>query len=52
MQKLFAQSYQTAGGDCTFLIFEQSEHEWVAKESPQTDLARKTVKNFIAKQLL
>jgi acetyl esterase/lipase len=51
-QKLFAQSYQTAGGDCTFLIFEQSEHEWVAKESPQTDLARKTVKNFIAKQLL
>ncbi len=51
-QKHFAQSYQAAGGDCTFMIFEKSEHEWVAVESVQTDLARKTVKNFIAKQLL
>lgn len=51
VQKRFAQSYQAAGGDCTFLIFEKSEHEWVAQESAQTDLARQTVKNFIAKQL-
>jgi acetyl esterase len=50
-QKHFAQSYQAAGGDCTFIIFEKSEHEWVAQESTQTDLARQTVKNFIAKQL-
>jgi len=50
-QKHFAQSYQAAGGDCTFIIFEKSEHEWVAQESAQTDLARQTVKNFIAKQL-
>ena len=51
-QRHFAQSYQAAGGECSFLIFEKSEHEWVAKESPQTDLARQTVKNFISKQLL
>ncbi len=51
-QRIFAQSYQAAGGECTYLIFEKSEHEWVAKESAQTDLARQTVKNFIAKQLL
>jgi hypothetical protein len=30
-------------------MFKDSEHEWVAQESAQTDAARKTVKAFIAR---
>ena len=44
-------SYQAAGGECQFQIFEGAEHEWVAKEGPQTDRAREMVKAFIARQL-
>ncbi|MEI7532451.1 MAG: alpha/beta hydrolase [Betaproteobacteria bacterium] len=51
IQERFAKSYQAAGGDCELKIFANSEHEWVAEESLQTDLARLTVKNFIYKQL-
>ncbi len=50
-QKIFAQTYQAAGGEVQLLFFKDSEHEWVAKEGPQTDKARETVKAFIAKQL-
>ena len=50
-QEKFVASYKAAGGDIQFQIFPDSEHEWVAKEGPQTDRAREMVKNFIARQL-
>ena len=51
IQKKFVASYKAAGGECQFQIFEGAEHEWVAKEGPQTDRAREMVKAFIARQL-
>jgi acetyl esterase/lipase len=50
-QKKFAETYKAAGGDIRFELFEGCEHEWVAKEGPQTDRAREMVKAFIARQL-
>jgi len=50
IQVRYVDSYQKAGGTAQLKIFPDSEHEWVAQESPQTDLARKTVKEFIAAQ--
>jgi acetyl esterase/lipase len=51
-QEYFAKSYQQAGGQCQYVVFKDSEHEWVAKESEQTTQARELAKAFIAKQLL
>ena len=51
IQEKFVASYKAAGGEVQFQIFPESEHEWVAKEGPQTDRARAMVKNFIAGQL-
>jgi len=51
VQEKFAATYKAAGGHCEFHLFEGSEHEWVAKEGPQTDRARQMVKDFIARQL-
>jgi acetyl esterase len=51
VQEKFAATYNAAGGKCEFHVFEGSEHEWVAKEGPQTDRARAMVKAFIARQL-
>jgi len=51
VQEKFAASYKAAGGDCQFHVFEGCEHEWVAREGPQTDRARDMVKSFIARQL-
>jgi len=51
VQEKFAATYKAAGGKCEFHVFEGSEHEWVAKEGPQTDRARAMVKAFIARQL-
>jgi len=51
VQEKFAAAYKAAGGECEFHVFEGSEHEWVAKEGPQTDRAREMVKNFIARQV-
>jgi acetyl esterase len=51
VQEKFATTYKAAGGNCEFHVFEGSEHEWVAKEGPQTDKARAMVKAFIARQL-
>ena len=51
VQEKFAKAYNAAGGHCEFHVFENSEHEWVAKEGPQTDRARQMVKDFIARQL-
>jgi len=51
MQEKFAATYKAAGGKCEYHLFEGSEHEWVAKEGPQTDRAREMVKTFIARQL-
>jgi len=50
-QENFVKLYKAAGGHCEFHLFENSVHEWVAEESPQTDKARETVKAFIARQL-
>ena len=50
-QEKFVKTYKAAGGDCEFHLFENSEHEWVAKPGPQTDKARETVKAFVARQL-
>jgi acetyl esterase/lipase len=51
VQKKFAETYRAAGGDCQYQLFEQSEHEWVAKPGPQTDRAHEMVKAFIARNL-
>jgi acetyl esterase/lipase len=52
VQEKFAKTYAAAGGDVLFQVFEDCEHEWVAKPGPQTDRAREMVKAFIARQLL
>jgi acetyl esterase len=51
LQQKFAATYRAAGGVCELTVFEDSEHEWVAKPGPQTDRARAMVKAFIARQL-
>ena len=51
MQEKFVAAYRAAGGQCDYRLFEDSTHEWVAEPGPQTDKARKTVKEFIARQL-
>jgi acetyl esterase/lipase len=51
VQEKFAATYKAAGGVCELTVFENSEHEWVAKPGPQTDRARELVKAFIARQL-
>jgi acetyl esterase/lipase len=50
-QEKFARTYKAAGGECDYRLFEGSVHEWVAEPGPQTDKARDTVKEFIARQL-
>jgi acetyl esterase len=50
-QEKFAKTYKAAGGECDYRLFEGSVHEWVAEPGPQTDKARDTVKEFIARQL-
>lgn len=51
MQEKFVAAYRAAGGACDYRLFEESTHEWVAEPGPQTDKARQTVKEFIARQL-
>jgi acetyl esterase len=51
MQEKFVAVYRAAGGQCDYRLFEDSTHEWVAEPGPQTDKARTTVKQFIARQL-
>lgn len=51
MQEEFVAAYRAAGGQCDYRLFENSTHEWVAQPGPQTDKARETVKEFIARQL-
>jgi acetyl esterase/lipase len=51
VQEKFVGTYKAAGGLCQYHLFENSVHEWVAQEGPQTDKARQTVKAFIARQL-
>jgi acetyl esterase/lipase len=50
VQQRFVDTYRKAGGSCDFHVFEDCEHEWVAKPGPQTDRAREMVKAFIARQ--
>ena len=50
-QEKFAGTYKAAGGDCDYRLFARCVHEWVAEPGPQTDKARETVKEFIARQL-
>src|SRR5262245_38227736 len=51
VQEKFAATYRAAGGTCELTVFEDSEHEWVAKPGPQTTRAQEMVKAFIARQL-
>lgn len=51
MQEKFIDAYRAAGGACDYRLFADSTHEWVAEPGPQTDKARTTVKEFIARQL-
>jgi len=51
VQEKFAATYKAAGGSCDFHVFEDSEHEWVAKDGPQTERARAMVKAFIARHV-
>ena len=51
VQEKFVKTYRAAGGDVAFTIFEDSEHEWVAKPGPQTLRAQEMVKAFIARNL-
>ena len=51
VQEKFVATYKAAGGPCQYELFENCEHEWVAKPGPQTDRAREMVKAFIARQL-
>ena len=37
-----AETYKAAGGDCQYQLFENCEHEWVAKPGPQTVAALAT----------
>jgi alpha-beta hydrolase superfamily lysophospholipase len=49
IQEKFAATYRAAGGVCELTVFEDSEHEWVAKPGPHTDRAHEMVKTFIAR---
>jgi acetyl esterase len=51
VQEKFVRSYKAAGGAVEYHLFEDSEHEWVARPGPQTDRARAMVKAFIAAHL-
>ena len=51
VQEKFAKTYNAAGGDCDYRLFENSVHEWVAEPGPQTDKAVEVAKEFIARQL-
>ena len=51
VQEKFAATYNAAGGHCELEIFENSPHRWTEEESPLTDRARETVRQFIARQL-
>jgi acetyl esterase/lipase len=51
VQEKFAATYRAAGGDISFTVFEDSEHEWVAKPGAQTKRAQEMVKAFIARNL-
>lgn len=51
VQVKFAQTYNAAGGDCQLEMFKDSVHRWTEEESSETDRARETVRQFIARQL-
>ena len=38
-QEQFAKTYKAVGGSVQYELFQGCEHEWVAKEGPQTDRA-------------
>jgi acetyl esterase/lipase len=51
IQEKFVKTYKAAGGQCDYHLFEGAEHQWVAKEGPQTDRAREMVKAFVARHV-
>ena len=51
VQEKFVNTYRAAGGQIEFEIFKGSEHRWVAKPGPNTDLAYEKIKAFISRQL-
>jgi dipeptidyl aminopeptidase/acylaminoacyl peptidase len=50
-QTKFVETYRAAGGKCDYTIFEDCEHEWIAKPGPQTDRAHEMAKAFIARHI-
>jgi dipeptidyl aminopeptidase/acylaminoacyl peptidase len=50
-QRRFADAYRAAGGECTYELFEDCEHEWTATDSPQTSRAHAIVRSFIARNM-
>lgn len=51
LQTRFVESYRAAGGSCDYAIFEDCQHEWVARSGPHTDCAHRMAKAFIARQV-
>jgi acetyl esterase/lipase len=51
VQKKFAETYNKAGGDCRYELFEKSEHEWTGKPGPMTQRAYEMVRAFIARNV-
>jgi acetyl esterase/lipase len=51
VQEKFVNTYRAAGGDVSFVVFEDSIHEWTPKPGPQTTRAQEMVRAFIARQL-
>jgi acetyl esterase len=49
LQTRFVESYRAAGGSCDYAIFDDCQHEWVAKPGPQTERAYEMAKAFIAR---
>lgn len=50
-QEKFVNTYRAAGGDVSYVVFEDSIHEWTPNPGPQTTRAQEMVRAFIARQL-
>ena len=51
LQTRFVESYRAAGGLCDYAIFEDCQHEWVARPGPHTDRAHQMARSFIARHV-
>ena len=51
LQARFVESYRAAGGKCDYTVFDDCQHEWVARPGPQTERAYEMAKAFIARHV-